>query len=59
MSDARRILPALSSAMSAAAAGASVDAMGDAAYPAWYRRRLAAALLRRSLAQAFEGAGNA
>jgi aerobic carbon-monoxide dehydrogenase medium subunit len=42
-----------------AAAGGSIDAMGDAAYPAWYRRRLAAALLRRSLAQAFGGAGNA
>lgn len=31
-----------------------VDAMGDHTYPAWYRQRLAATLMKRSLAQAFE-----
>ncbi len=40
-----------------AAAGRKVDAMGDATYPAWYRQRLAATLLRRSLTQAFERLG--
>jgi len=39
-----------------AEAGRAVDTMGDVTYPAWYRQRLAATLLRRSLTQAFERA---
>ena len=40
----------------AAAEAETVDALSDAAYPAWYRRRLARTLLARAIAKAAERA---
>lgn len=41
----------------AADAAGAIDAMGDATYPAWYRRKVAAAMMRRALTRAFANSG--
>ncbi|HEX2565960.1 MAG TPA: xanthine dehydrogenase family protein subunit M [Burkholderiales bacterium] len=52
MAQAEAILQARGTLAQAAEACGSIEALGDATYPAWYRRKLAVSLARRALEQA-------